>query len=140
MAENALRGEVEKAAAILSRAAGEHSPGLVLREVGTVRSVARGTTRISGLPGLGTEEVVEFPGGVTGFAFNLDPDEAGIILLGDGETEPAQFERVLSPLGQHFYPKSQEDVPPDELFDLEARPRAELPQGRPALPDQDPLL
>src|SRR5690606_24079548 len=116
-AEEALRGELERAEAILSRTAEAWSPELTLREVGTVRSVARGIARVSGLPGLGSEELVEFSGGVTGFAFNLDPDEVGVILLGDGRaisagdevrrtgrvTEipvgPAMLGRVIDPTG-----------------------------------------
>ncbi len=84
MAEDALRRELERAGTLLSRAAAARPPELVLREVGTVRSVARGTARVSGLPHLASEELVEFSGGVTGFAFNLDPDEVGVILLGEG--------------------------------------------------------
>lgn len=83
-ADEALRGELMRAEAILSQAAEAFSPELTLREIGTVRSVARGTARVSGLPGVGAEELVEFSSGVTGLAFNLDPDEVGIILLGDG--------------------------------------------------------
>src|SRR5690606_34983321 len=55
-----------------------------LREIGTVRSVTRATARVTGLPGVASEELVELASGVTGFAFNLDPDEVGVILLGDG--------------------------------------------------------
>src|SRR5690606_19965405 len=83
-AEDVLRREAARVAAILTRAAEETPVRLTLEEVGTVRSVSHGTARISGLPGLGSEELVEFAGGVTGFAFNLDPDEVGVILLGEG--------------------------------------------------------
>src|SRR5690606_33139442 len=81
--EEGLREEAARAASLLTRVAQTRVPALTLREVGTVRSVARGTARIAGLPGVASEEIVEFSGGVTGFAFNLDPDEVGVILLGD---------------------------------------------------------
>src|SRR5690606_25918903 len=83
-AKETLREELERTRSILSRAAAATSAELVLREIGTVRSVAQGTARVSGLPDVGAEELVEFSGGITGLAFNLDPDEVGVILLGDG--------------------------------------------------------
>src|SRR5690606_19908405 len=69
---------------MLSRAIEAGPADLAITEVGTVQSVTRGIARISGLPGLGSEELVEFSGGVTGLVFNLDPGEVGIILLGEG--------------------------------------------------------
>ena len=69
---------------LLAAANRSRQPGLTLREVGTVRSVGQGTARVDGLPGVGAEELVEFAAGVTGLAFNLDPDEVGVIFLGDG--------------------------------------------------------
>src|SRR5690606_17696342 len=69
-----------------ARAAEARPPQLALREIGTVRSVTRATARVTGLPGVASEELVELASGVTGFAFNLDPGEVGVILLGDGRT------------------------------------------------------
>jgi F-type H+-transporting ATPase subunit alpha len=36
---------------------------------------------IQGLPEVRSEELVTFPGGLNGMAFNLDPEEVGVILL-----------------------------------------------------------
>ncbi|MDI1250337.1 MAG: alternate F1F0 ATPase, F1 subunit alpha [Lacunisphaera sp.] len=52
-------------------------------EVGMITNVSTGIARVSGLPGVGFEELVTFPGGVTGIAFNVDEDEVGVVLLGD---------------------------------------------------------
>ena len=38
---------------------------------------------MSGLPGVGFEEVLKFPGDIYGIAFNVDEDEIGVVLLGD---------------------------------------------------------
>ena len=38
---------------------------------------------VSGLPNVGFEELVEFPGGIFGIVFNLDEAELGVVLLGD---------------------------------------------------------
>jgi F-type H+-transporting ATPase subunit alpha len=48
-----------------------------------VTNVSTGIARVSGLPGVGFEEVLKFPGDVYGIAFNVDEDEIGVVLLGD---------------------------------------------------------
>jgi F-type H+-transporting ATPase subunit alpha len=53
------------------------------REVGTITSVATGIAKVSGLPGVGFDELVTFPGDVLGIAFNVDADEIGVVLLGE---------------------------------------------------------
>ena len=54
-------------------------------ETGKVTHVGKGIARISGLPSLKSEELVELAGGVLGIALNLEPDEAGLILLGESD-------------------------------------------------------
>ena len=66
----------------ISQGLAAFTPQLTLREVGTVISVATGIAKVSGLPGVGFEELVRFPGDVLGIAFNLDEDEIGVVLLG----------------------------------------------------------
>jgi len=56
---------------------------LVPRDVGTVATVSTGIAKVTGLPSVGYEELLEFPGGVYGIAFNVDEDEIGVVLLGD---------------------------------------------------------
>ena len=46
-------------------------------------SVSTGIVKISGLPGAGFEELLKFPGGLSGIAYNIDEDEIGAILLGE---------------------------------------------------------
>jgi F-type H+-transporting ATPase subunit alpha len=58
---------------------------LLSRETGTVLHVGGGIARVKGLPGITSEELVQFPGGVLGVAINLDPNEIGIMLLGDSD-------------------------------------------------------
>jgi F-type H+-transporting ATPase subunit alpha len=60
-----------------------YTPQLRLREVGTITSIATGIAKVSGLPGVGFEELVRFPGDVLGMAFNVDADEIGVVLLGE---------------------------------------------------------
>ncbi|WP_372785587.1 F0F1 ATP synthase subunit alpha, partial [Phenylobacterium sp.] len=56
---------------------------LAPKEVGAVTSIATGIAKVSGLPSVGFEELVRFPGGLLGIAFNVDADEIGVVLLGD---------------------------------------------------------
>jgi F-type H+-transporting ATPase subunit alpha len=59
------------------------TPQLRLHEVGAITTVSTGIAKVSGLPGVGFEELLEFPGGVFGIAFNVDEDEIGVVLLGE---------------------------------------------------------
>ena len=59
------------------------TPQLAPHEVGTIATVSTGIATVSGLPGVGFEELLAFPGGVFGIAFNLDAEEIGVVLLGD---------------------------------------------------------
>src|SRR5664280_3258069 len=59
------------------------TPKLTPREMGTITTVSTGIANISGLPNVGFEELVEFPGDVLGIAFNVDEDEIGVVLLGE---------------------------------------------------------
>ena len=53
------------------------------RDVGSIATVSTGIAKVTGLPSVGYEELLEFPGGVFGIAFNVDEDEVGVVLLGD---------------------------------------------------------
>jgi F-type H+-transporting ATPase subunit alpha len=61
----------------------DHIFSLIPREVGTVIGVSAGVVKISGLPGVGFEELLRFPGNLFGIAFNVDEHEIGAILLGE---------------------------------------------------------
>jgi F-type H+/Na+-transporting ATPase subunit alpha len=66
----------------LARARESFVPQITVQEVGIITRVSVGIATISGLPGVGFEELVSFPGGLLGIAFNVDKDEVGVILLG----------------------------------------------------------
>src|SRR5580698_940344 len=54
-----------------------------VREVGRVLEVGDGIARVYGLSGVMAGEMVEFPGGIIGLAFNLEENSVGVIILGD---------------------------------------------------------
>jgi len=67
----------------ISQAVEASRASLEPQEVGIIKSITTGIARVDGLPSVGFDELLEFPGGVFGIAFNLDPDEVGVVLLGD---------------------------------------------------------
>jgi F-type H+-transporting ATPase subunit alpha len=78
-----LQGVFDGAFAQIAQARQAWKPQLTLRETGAITSIAAGIAKVSGLPGVGFEEVLKFPGESYGIAFNVDEDEVGVILLDD---------------------------------------------------------
>jgi len=78
-----LQDVFDGAFAAIGQAREAFAPRLKPREVGTITSIATGIAKVSGLPGVGFEEVLRFPGDLYGIAFNVDEDEIGAVLLGD---------------------------------------------------------
>ncbi len=56
-----------------------------LTEHGEVDHIEGGVVQVSGLPGVQSEELLRFPNGCLGLAYNLDHDRIGVILLDDPE-------------------------------------------------------
>ncbi|MBE0603798.1 MAG: F0F1 ATP synthase subunit alpha, partial [Deltaproteobacteria bacterium] len=77
-----LRGAFDRAFEGIRRGREALVPRMTPREAGTVTSVSTGIARVSGLPGVGSDELLKFPGDVFGIAFNVDEDEIGVVLLG----------------------------------------------------------
>jgi F-type H+-transporting ATPase subunit alpha len=123
------------------------TPQLVPLEVGTITSVATGVAKVSGLPSVGFEELVQFPGGVLGIAFNVDQDEIGVVLLGEYSHLHAGDEvhrtgrvmdvavgagllgRVIDPLGQ----------PLDGSAQLASSKRLPIERSAPPIMDRAPV-
>lgn len=51
--------------------------------VGTIREIGDGVAKVEGLSDVQLNEMIEFPGGVTGLALNLEEGEVGVVLLGE---------------------------------------------------------
>ncbi len=81
----ALEKVLDEVTAAVDAALAEGAPRLKLAETGTVSRVGGGVARVKGLPGITSEELVSFPGGLLGVAINLEPEEIGVMLLGEGE-------------------------------------------------------
>ena len=80
-----LHDKFEQSFEAIGRSLDAFEPAMTPREVGTITRVSIGIAKVSGLPGVGFDELVTFPGGLLGIAFNVDPDEVGVVLLGECE-------------------------------------------------------
>lgn len=123
------------------------APQFTPREVGIITRVSTGIAMVSGLPGVAFEELLAFPGGVSGIAFNVDADEVGVVLLGEywhlhagDEVErtgrvmdvvvgKGLLGRVIDPLGQ----------PLDGKGPVAARKRIPIERDAAAIMDRAPV-
>ena len=117
-------------------------------EFGVVTSVGHGIARVKGLPGCAAEEVLEFECGVVGMAFNLDPDEIGVVLLDHGSslvagTEVRRTGRVLdTPVGEALLGRVVDAVgrPKDDHGPLRETTRLPVERSAPAIVDRSPVV
>ncbi|WP_203335964.1 F0F1 ATP synthase subunit alpha [Nocardioides limicola] len=70
----------------LQRFVSDYQPETASREeVGTVSETADGIAKVTGLPSVMANELLEFEDGTLGIALNLDTREIGVVILGDFE-------------------------------------------------------
>ena len=67
-----LQPAIEQAFTLLHQGREDFTAKLTPHEVGVVTTVSTGIATFTGLPGVGYEEIVTFPGGLLGIAFNVD--------------------------------------------------------------------
>ena len=70
-------------ASVLEQEIRNYQSQIDVREVGRVLEVGDGIARVYGLSGVMAGEMVEFPNGTAGLAFNLEEHSVGIIILGE---------------------------------------------------------
>lgn len=79
-----------------------------IEEVGVVTEVHDGIARVSGLKNVESSEMLQFPGGISGLALNLEEDAVGAIIIGSADTIKEggvvkRTGRILSiPVGDSF--------------------------------------
>ena len=78
-----MKFNTDEIASLLREEIDRFESGIDVREVGRVLEVGDGIARVWGLSGVMAGEMVEFPGGITGLAFNLEENSVGVIILGD---------------------------------------------------------
>ncbi len=83
-------------------------PEVSKETVGYVTAMADGVARVEGLPNVMASELLEFPEGLIGVVLNIDVNDVGVVVLGEGnhieEGDPVkQTGRVLSvPVGDEL--------------------------------------
>jgi F-type H+-transporting ATPase subunit alpha len=83
MPPDSLVETVDQTFAGMTQAREAFAPSFSPRETGTITTVSTGIATIIGLPGVGFEELIRFPGDLYGIAFNVDENEIGVVLLGE---------------------------------------------------------
>lgn len=79
-----------------------------VEESGTIISIDSGIAKVKGLKKVKNEELIEFPNGTMGLAFNLDPEEIGVILLGEyndiksGQKVKRTYQVASIPVSEEF--------------------------------------
>ncbi len=74
----------EDIASVLRQRLEDYKPGVATEQVGRILEVGDGIARVSGLPGVGVNELLEFEEGTLGLALNLDEESIGAVILGEG--------------------------------------------------------
>ena len=95
-----LNEAITSTAATMTQLLEKHQADLSLVETGCVSHVGHGIALADGLPGVQALELVEFAGGKFGMAFNLDPNQVGVVLLDASEGIAAGSRVPRSPLLQ----------------------------------------
>ena len=90
-----MKFKADEIASVLSAEIEQFESQMDIRETGRVLEVGDGIARVYGLSGVMAGEMVEFPNGVNGLAFNLEEDSVGIIILG-GYLEIEEGDEVKS--------------------------------------------
>ncbi|MDQ1252216.1 MAG: F-type H+/Na+-transporting ATPase subunit alpha [Euryarchaeota archaeon] len=83
MESKSLKDVFDNVFAEINQARESVIPKLTPQEVGSILTVSTGIANVSGLPTVGFEELIKFPGDVFGIAFNVDEKEIGTVLLGE---------------------------------------------------------
>ncbi len=78
-----MRFKADEIASVIQQEIEQFHSQINVREVGRVIEVGDGIARIYGLSGVMSGEMIEFPGGIFGLAFNLEENSVGAIILGD---------------------------------------------------------
>ena len=83
MSQTELRIDPQEISSVVRQYVTDFKTAVEREEVGYVQEVGDGIARVSGLPKVMANEMIEFPGGTIGLAMNLTEDEIGAIILGD---------------------------------------------------------
>jgi F-type H+/Na+-transporting ATPase subunit alpha len=138
---------IDDALASIDSASRRGVADLALEEYGVVTYIGQGVARVQGLPHVKSEELVSFEGDLLGIAFNLDPNEIGVVLLDDcthieSGSQVRRTNRVLDvPVGEALLGRIVDPVgrPLDNAGPLKCHLRAPIECAAPAIMDRAPV-
>ncbi len=78
-----MKFRADEIASVIQAEIENYESRIDVREVGRVLEVGDGIARVYGLSGVMANEMVQFPNGTIGLAFNLEENSVGVIILGD---------------------------------------------------------
>src|SRR5205085_2734875 len=78
-----MKFKADEIASVIEAEIADYQSQVDVREVGRVLEVGDGIARVYGLSGVMAGEMVSFPNGTIGLAFNLEENSVGVIILGD---------------------------------------------------------
>ncbi|MFH0878515.1 MAG: F0F1 ATP synthase subunit alpha [Lentisphaerota bacterium] len=102
----AINLKPEEISAILKKQVADWEATADVYETGSVLSVGDGIARVYGLQNVMANELVEFSGGMTGLALNLEEENVGVAIMGEDSTvhegdEVRRTKRIASvPIGE----------------------------------------
>jgi F-type H+-transporting ATPase subunit alpha len=116
-------------------------------ETGSVISVGDGIARVYGLENVMAGELIEFTGGVSGIALNLEEDQVGAVLLGEYSNikegdEVRRTGRIMSvPVGEHMVGRVVDALgkPIDGKGPIEAHAYNAIERLAPGVVDREPV-
>jgi F-type H+-transporting ATPase subunit alpha len=123
------------------------TPQVAHEEVGRVLMTGDGIARVEGLPSTMANELLEFPGGILGIAFNLEEREIGCVILGDasgieeGEEVKRTGEILSVPVGDGFLGRVVDPLgrPLDGKGEIAAEDRRALEIQAPTVVQRQPV-
>jgi len=142
-----LRQAAREAFELFSDIVSRQTAQLRPRETGLVTEVQRGIAEVAGLPNVQTDEVLRFAGNRRGFAFNLDRDAVGCVLLDESEqlqagTRAERTGAVLdTPVGEELLGRVIDPIgrPLDGRRSLSAHRRLPCEREAPAIMQRAPV-
>ena len=78
-----MKFKADEIASVIQQEIEQYQSQIDVREVGRVLEAGDGIARVYGLSRVMSGEMVEFPSGVQGLAFNLEESSVGVIILGN---------------------------------------------------------
>ncbi len=142
-----MKFNADEISSVIQREIEQFKQQIDVREVGTVLEVGDGIARVYGLSGCMAGEMIEFPGGVIGLAFNLEENSVGVIILGgylhirEGDEVRALGKLLSVPVGEAVVGRVVDPLgnPLDGMGPIETTESRFVEEMAPGVADRQPV-